>query len=282
MITVNKPSDCEAKYILIPFGRHKIKVLTVKPKGLGQQDRVPGVLWLHGGGYLTGMCEMVYMSRAIDLVARCGAVVVCPEYTLSPIAPYPRALKECYTALLYMKEHANALNIRPDQIIVGGESAGGGLTAALCMYARDKGTVNIAFQLPLYPMLDCYDTDSSKDNHAKVWNTKRNHYAWQLYLRSIKDKSRVPAYASPARQTDYANLPPCYTFVGDIEPFYCETLAYINNLKNAGVDARVDVYEGFYHAFDMMQPQDERAKQAADQFVTCFKEYCAKYYAKQD
>ena len=120
--------------------------------------------------------------------------------------------------------------------MVGGESAGGGMCAALCMKARDTGDVNIAYQMPLYPMIDNHDTDSSKDNHSKVWNTRRNHQAWAMYLRNT-DKTNVPPYAAPSRQTDYSNLPPAYTFVGTAEPFYCETLTFIENLKNAGVEA---------------------------------------------
>jgi acetyl esterase/lipase len=139
---------------------------------------------------------------------------------------YPAAIQDSYQALLYMKNHADELGIRPDQIMVGGESAGGGLAAALCMYARDKKSVQIAFQMPLYPMLDCQDTPSSADNHAKVWNTRRNHIAWKLYLRSLKNR-KIPAYASPSRCRQYENLPPAYTFVGDAEPFYFDALDYI-------------------------------------------------------
>ena len=70
-----------------------------------------------------------------------------------------------------MVTHADELGIRKDQIFVGGESAGGGLCAALCMLARNGGEVNIAFQMPLYPMIDDRDTDSSRDSHNLVWNT---------------------------------------------------------------------------------------------------------------
>lgn len=270
--------DCVIKYrrIPTPSGR-KMRVLILKPKQMNTEPG-PGVLWLHGGGYLTGMPEMAYMSRAIDLVLQCGAVVVSPAYRLSAFHPYPAALSDCYAALLYMKKHAAELEIRQNQIMVGGESAGGGLTAALCMYVRDKGTVNIAFQMPLYPMLDCEDTESSRDNHEKVWNTRRNHQAWALYLRSLKGK-KVPSYASPARRRDYSGLPPAYTFVGDIEPFYQETLNYIENLKNAGVPAEVDVYPGFYHAYDMMEPKTDEAKAAAERFVQKFKEAAENYFA---
>lgn len=270
--------DCVIEYrrIPTPSGR-KMRVLILKPKQMNTEPG-PGVLWLHGGGYLTGMPEMAYMSRAIDLVLQCGAVVVSPAYRLSAFHPYPAALSDCYAALLYMKKHAAELEIRQNQIMVGGESAGGGLTAALCMYVRDKGTVNIAFQMPLYPMLDCEDTESSRDNHEKVWNTRRNHQAWALYLRSLKGK-KVPSYASPARRRDYSGLPPAYTFVGDIEPFYQETLNYIENLRNAGVPAEVDVYPGFYHAYDMMEPKTDEAKAAAERFVQKFKEAAENYFA---
>ena len=69
--------------------------------------------------------------------------------------------------------------------------------AALCMMARDRKTVNIAYHMPLYPMLDNLDTDTSADNHGKVWNTKKNHFAWKIYLRE-NAKCEVSPYAAPA------------------------------------------------------------------------------------
>ena len=175
------------------------------------------------------VCQRWFLTRAISLVKKYGAVLIAPAYCLSTKSPYPAALEDCYVALKYLKEHADILGINSNQIMVGGESAGGGLTAALCMYARDKKEVNIAYQMPLYPMIDNCDTASSCNNHARVWNTKRNHKAWKLYLSNLTGKD-VPAYASPSRQTDYSSLPPAYTFVGDIELFYSETLTYIENL----------------------------------------------------
>lgn len=282
MFSLKKPESVISEYRTIRVGKKKLRLLIVRRKDTGAADEVPGVLWIHGGGYATGMPEMVYMSRAIDLVTKGGAVMVSPAYTLSPWAPYPVALRECHAALLYMKAHARELGIRPDQLMVGGESAGGGLCAALCMYAKDHHTVNIAFQMPLYPMIDCFDTDSSRNNHAKIWNTRRNHMAWKLYLRSVKDKHRIPAYASPARRKDYSGLPPCYTFVGDIEPFHDETLEYVERLRKAGVRAEADVYAGFYHAYDMMHPETAGARLAADVFINYFKMACRQYTAPQE
>ena len=164
--------------------------------------------------------------------------------------------------------------------MVGGESAGGGLCAAVCMKARDTGDVNIAYQMPLYPMIDNLDTDSSRNNHAKVWNTRRNHQAWALYLRGM-DKAAIPPYAAPARQSNYKNLPPAYTFVGTSEPFYNETLAFISNSKRAGVEASLDVYDGMYHAFDMMEPTSEISQKAIRNFEEHFEYALNNYFSKQ-
>ena len=153
----------------------EMEMLILIPSDPARGNNRPGVLWIHGGGYITGMSGMVYMSRAKKLVKKYGAVVVSPGYRLAGKAPYPAALVDCHAALLYMKEHAKELGVREDQIMVGGESAGGGLAAALCMYEKDHGGVNIAYQMPLYPMIDNEDTETSRDNHAPVWNTKRNH-----------------------------------------------------------------------------------------------------------
>ena len=263
----------------IPSTGRDIKILIFRPTAAKEPVQTPGILWIHGGGYATGMAEMAYFSRPLALVKKYGAVVVCVSYRLSIEAPYPAALEDCHAALCWMKAHAAELGINDSQIMVGGESAGGGLTAALCMYARDKGSVNIAYQMPLYPMLDDRDTESSRDNHAPVWNTKRNHAAWKLYLKRLED---IPPYAAPARQTDYSNMPPAYTLVGDIEPFYCETLTYIENLKAAGVEASVDVYPNWFHAYDMFFPFKAVAKQAIAKFEEQFCYAAEHYFAPQN
>ena len=253
----------------------KVPLLILQPKN--KPEKAPTILWIHGGGYATGMAALVLYSRALPLVKKYGAVVVAPDYRLSGKAPYPAALEDCYEGLLYLKEHIMELGGNPDQIMVGGESAGGGLTAALCMYARDRGEVNIAFQMPLYPMLDDRDTVSSRHNYRLPWNTLFNHGAWKQYLNGAEPTP----YAAPGRQTDYSNLPPAYTFVGREEPFYCETVRYVHRLKKAGVEAKVDVYPTGFHAFDMLQPYRKISKQAVKEFEKQFLYAREHYFAKQ-
>ncbi len=263
-IDLRKPKGIKITRSQTRCGRHSVPLLILSPEK-GARD-APGVLWIHGGGYVTGMKEMAYMSRAVDLVREFGAVAVSPGYRLALLHPYPAALEDCYASLLWLKENCARLGVRPDRLIVGGESAGGGLAAAVCMKARDERSAEIAFQLPLYPMLDNFDTESSKNNHGRVWNTRRNHFGWRMYLRKNAGKN-VPPYASPARQTDFSGLPSCYTFVGDGEPFYKETLNYIENLKKAGVAAQAGVYHTDIHAFDMLYPELEVSERAVEAFL---------------
>ena len=77
-------------------------------------------------------------------------------------------------------------------------------------------------------------------------STRLNHYGWKTYLGDIYGTDEGPAYAAAARQSDFSNLPPAYTFVCTGEPFYCETLSFVENLRAAGVKVRLDVYEGLY------------------------------------
>lgn len=199
----------ETKKVTIPAGdgtRMKLLIL-IPTQDYDKKDRT-GVLWIHGGGYVTGMAGMVYMSRAKALVKNYGAVVVSPEYRLAGQAPYPAALMDCHYALLYLREHTEELGVRSDQIMVGGESAGGGLAAALCMYEKDCGGVEIAFQMPLYPMLDNEDTETSRNNHAPVWNTKRNHYGWAKYLRGLPGGRSHATPLPPGGRTMPGCLPP--------------------------------------------------------------------------
>ena len=228
-----------------------------------------GLLWIHGGGYITGMKEMVYMSRGADLVRRYGVTVFSPGYRLAWLHPYPAAADDCFSVLEYMDRYRHTFGF--DRIMVGGESAGGGLCAAVCMMARDRG-IRVDFQIPLYPMLSNLDTESSRDNHGQVWNTRRNHLGWRVYLRRNAGKAVSP-YASPAQQTDFRGLPPCYTFVGDGEPFYSETLQYVENLRTVGIEAKADVFHTDMHAFDMLRPDDPVSREAISRLHARFERF---------
>ncbi|OBK13716.1 alpha/beta hydrolase [Mycobacterium asiaticum] len=226
----------------------RLRILVYTP--LEPQAGVAGMLYLHGGGYALGSPDLEAVGcRA--LIEQSDCVVVSPDYRLSTEAPYPAALEDCYAALLWLKDNAERLGVRSDQLAVTGGSAGGGLTAALTLYARDKGEVGVAFQMPLYPMIDDRSTTPfAQHNDAPVWDAATNKAAWRMYLGDLYGTKQVPAYAAPARATDYRGLPPTFTFVGDIDTFHDETVAYVDALQAADVPTEFRVFPGCYHGFE--------------------------------
>ncbi|MBN1892103.1 MAG: alpha/beta hydrolase [Clostridiales bacterium] len=242
----------------------------------------PGLLWMHGGGYGLGIPE-VDEGAFREFIRETGCVIVAPDYRLSVEKPYPAALEDCYAALLWLKDHASSLGVRENQLMVGGFSAGGGLAAALSIYARDKGEVSIAFQMPIYPMLDDrMITGSSRENDAPVWNTRSNETGWRLYLGSLFGTEEVPAYAAPARLSDHRGLPPAFTFVGSIEPFRDETVDYMERLKEAGVPVNYKVFDGCFHAFDIFAKNSAPAIEARKRMTERLRYAAEHYFAEQE
>lgn len=261
--------------------KSELRLLVMESERKGDTGFVPGILWMHGGGYATGTADILRMTMPKVMLRKSACVIIAPEYRLSVEKPYPAALEDCYQALLWMREHAKELGIRDDQIFVGGESAGGGLAVALCLYARDKGKVNIAFQMPIYPMLDDRGlTKSMKDNNAPLWNEKQNKAAWKLYLADCKGE--IPKYAAPARETDYSRLPPAVTYVGGVEAFRDETVQYVENLRKEGIPVAFRLFPGSYHCSEVMAPWAKASKEAIAFFMEAYIDACQHTFCPQD
>ncbi len=231
------------------------------PAGKGE---MPAVLWIHGGGYIVGSAA-ADAGWCGELAHALGAVVAAVEYRLAPEHPYPAGLEDCYQALVWMTENADKIQINPDNVAVAGNSAGGGLTAALALLARDRGGPKIIFQMPLYPMIDDRsERPSSYEITSGVWTRSHNLIAWRLYLGG---RTEVPFYAAPSRAPDLAGLPPSYTMVGSIDLFRDETLDFVSRLAQAGVPVECRVVPGGYHAFEFIVPDAAVSRAARQDYI---------------
>jgi acetyl esterase/lipase len=268
----------EQKWILRSDGS-KLRICIYSPKK--PKENVPGLLWMHGGGYAVGIPE--WEEKVIArFVNASGCIVAAPDYRRSVEYPYPAALDDCYTALLWLRDHCDEYKIRKDQLIIGGDSAGGGLTAALSLYVRDKKEAAIAFQMPLYPMLDDrMNTESAKDNDAPMWNSKSNYTGWKIYLGDLFKTDNVPEYASPARAEDLKNLPPVISFVGDLDPFYDETVIFMNRLRENSIPVFFKVFKGCFHAFDLAGDKTNIGREAISFLMENFNYAINHYFAQQ-
>jgi acetyl esterase/lipase len=214
----------------------------------GATGRGPGLLWIHGGGYVIGGAaqdDTPCRRFARDL----GITVAAVEYRLAPEYPYPIPLEDCYSALTWL---AGLPAVDPARVVIGGASAGGGLAAALALLARDRGDIDVAAQVLVYPMLD--DRSATAEgldgrNH-RLWSQTSNRYGWSSYLGDAD-----PNVAVPARRDDLGGLPPTWLGVGTLDLFHDEDLAYAERLRVAGVACELEVVQGAFHGFDGIVPK---------------------------
>jgi acetyl esterase/lipase len=229
--------------------------------GAADDGLLPCVYSIHGGGYVIGT-NLMDDPILDQLCPTLGVVGVSVEYRLAPETPYPGPLEDCYRGLQWTYEHAEELGIDPNCIGVMGVSAGGGLAAALCLLARDRGEVPVAFQLLDQPMLDDRQiTPSSREDGLAVWSRHSNTFGWKAYLGDLYGRDDVPPTAAPARATDLAGLPPTFVSVGAADGFRDEDIDYALRLNQAGVPTELHVYPGACHGFNVMATEAALTKQ---------------------
>lgn len=220
----------------------------------GRPSPAPALVWIHGGGMVLGAPAHGdgYCSR---VVAETGAVVISVDYRLAPQHPYPAAIDDCFSALSWVLEHAEEVGVDPTRVAIGGDSAGGGLAAALAQRAHDAG-LPVVFQLLIYPMLDDRTVTRAErlEEWALMWNPPSNRYGWTSYLGRDPGGTETGEYAVPARRQDLSGLPPAWIGVGDVDLFHAEDVDYARRLQEAGVDCELMVQPGMYHGADQLVP----------------------------
>ncbi|KUH88712.1 MULTISPECIES: alpha/beta hydrolase [unclassified Mycobacterium] len=212
-------------------------------------------LYLHGGGMIFGLEHIgrLYDAAVRDYVAASGVPMLVVDYRVAPEHPHPKPVEDCFAALRWLAGNATTLGVDPARIAVMGDSAGGGLAAAVCLLARDRGGPAIAAQILIYPMLD---DRPSVQNPALMpfltWTYDDNATGWGALLGADAGTDSVSPYAAPARAADLGELPDTYLDVGDLDIFRNEDIAYACRLADAGVPTELHVYPGCPHAFEAL------------------------------
>jgi acetyl esterase/lipase len=245
------PSDAVARTEhLVPALSEGDPPVPVRVHRPATSDRIlPAVVTIHGGGYVIGTYDMD--GPMLDRWCRDpGVALVSVDYRLAPETPYPGPLEDCYAALRWAHDNAAELGIDGTRLGVTGVSAGGGLAAALALLARDRGEVQLAFQLLDCPMLDDRQrTPSIRARGLYVWSAASNEFGWRSYLGARYATDDVPPYAAAARAVDLAGLPAACVVVGSIDGFRDEDVDYAQRLNQAGVPCELHVIAGLPHAY---------------------------------
>lgn len=232
-----------------PAGAPDVRVLVYAP--IEAASPRPAILHIHGGGYVVGNPEMGDAGNRA-LAEQHGCVVVSVDYRLAPDTPHPGPVEDCYAALKWLHASATELGVDASRLALKGESAGGGLAAALSLLARDRGEIPVAFQVLVYPMID---DRSPAEPHPYVgefiWTRDSNHFGWSSLLGHEPGIDGVSPYAAAARAEDLAGLPATFIATGALDLFLEENLEFARRLTRAGVSTELHVYPGAYHGFQM-------------------------------
>ncbi|MEV6607941.1 alpha/beta hydrolase [Kutzneria sp. NPDC051319] len=242
------PVSVEEKLIPGPAGAPDVRVRVYTPSG--HNGPLPGYVNIHGGGFVIGDLDQDE-SLATRIADQIGAVVVSVDYRLAPEHPYPAGLEDCYAALEWTTAKASELRIDPSRIGIGGISAGGGLSAALALLARDRGGPAICFQYLGIPELDDrLETPSmTKFVDTPMWNRPNAVYSWQYYLGG----QPADQYAAPSRAEDLSGLPPAYVDVCEFDPLRDEGMIYAHRLIQAGVRTELHHFPGTFHGSGLVE-----------------------------
>ncbi len=200
-------SKVERKEIRAPGPDGDVRCLLYIP----QNANGSAYLHIHGGGYIIGTAEGSDQNN-IDVASALGTVVVSVDYRLAPETPIPGPLEDCYAGLAWLHDNATELGVDRARIAIGGESAGGGLAAALAILARDRGEYAVCHQHLTYPMLDNLTGTAGHEGDPLVgefvWTREHNRFGWKSFL----GDAEPVAPQVPSRVENYAGLPATWLF----------------------------------------------------------------------
>lgn len=250
---------------LIPVDEDaQIKVRIYTPEGQGP---FPLFVYYHGGGWVIGDLETADASCRM-LANRTERIVVSVDYRLAPEYKFPIPAEDSYAALQWVSENAESFNGNASNIVVGGDSAGGNLSAVVSLMSRDRKGPGIAAQILIYPVTDAgYDTPSYRE-FAEGFGLDSDLMVWfgNHYIRSAADKK--DQYLAPLRDEDLSNLPPAYVITSENDVLRDEGLAYAQRLKEAGVPVESFTEKGLVHGyFTNMAVFSERIKGSISNIV---------------
>ena len=239
------------KYIIKTFDNTNIPIYLYNPKNI-KTDKI--MLYLHGGGFVFkgnpkqfNLCER-YAKEA-------GIKVVFVDYRVAPKDKYPTPINDCFSAYKWIIENSKELEINPNKIIIGGDSAGGCLTIDTTLKAIRENLPSPIFNLLIYPVVDKnMSTNSMKEyQDTPVWNAKLTKKAWQVYLDGQD-------YTSPLEEEDLSMMPPTYVETAEFDCLHDEAILYAEKLKQAGIQVEVNETKQTMHGFDIQKcPTTENA-----------------------
>ncbi|MGF9909733.1 alpha/beta hydrolase [Brevibacillus porteri] len=231
---------------LIPVGADvEIKIRIYTPEGQGP---FPLFVYYHGGGWVIGNLEMVDASCRM-LANRTGRIVVSVDYRLAPEHKFPVPVADSYAALQWVSQNAVDINGDASNLVVGGDSAGGNLSAVISLIAKQQKGPAIKAQVLIYPCTDMSFDSPSYIEFQEGFGLNRDLMIWfsNHYLNHEFDKGNE--YVAPLKANDLRDLPPAIVITAEYDVLRDEGMAYAERLKNAGVKVEAICEQGLVHGY---------------------------------
>ena len=229
----------------VPAAGREIPIRMYRPEGRGTGA---GLLYLHGGGYILGDLDSHDIIVA-ELAARAGVTVIAVDYRLAPEHPFPAAIEDCAAAFDFVVAETARLGIDPARLGVGGDSAGGNLSAALSLRARERGGLAPAAQVLIYPGLGLrHDPDASgAPADAAMLSAEEIRYYDRAYLGPSATTN--DPYAAPLLNRDYGGLPPALILAAGHDPLRADAEVYAARLREAEGQVELQIAPGLVHGW---------------------------------
>ncbi len=233
--------------ISIPRWREdgKVQLKIYYPLADKKDANLPVVVFIHGGGFITGEFLSVHETCCL-LSSASQALVISVDYRLAPENRFPLGLNDCYTAAIWVSENASTLVVDPSKLVVAGDSAGGNLAAALCLLARERSKPKIALQGLVYPVTDL-SRDMTKYSGVKYGPSKEElESVAGHYLQNPKDA--LNPLVSPLL-AELTGLPRAVMITAGNDPLREQDMDFVAKLRKAGVEVAVYDYPSMVHGF---------------------------------
>ena len=229
---------------------------------------LPAVLYLHGGGFVVGDLES-HDDICAEIADRANTAVIAVAYRLAPEYPFPAAFNDCREVLLALPMLAQEYRFDAEQLVIGGDSAGGSLAAGLCLDARDRGGPSVAGQVLVYPGLGGNTNSGSyvTQSEAPGLTARDIEYYRELYVGVANHAHQQNKFANPLRETNYHGLPPAYLVAAQHDPLCDDCAEYARQLKQVGVAVQLREEPLLIHSFLRARYMSDPAGKSFDAIV---------------
>jgi len=250
------------RWVTVPAAAGDVRVRIVKP--VGQDETLPTVLYMHGGGWILGNAG-THDRLVRELAVGVNAAIAFVEYDRAPEARYPVAIEQAFAVARWIASRGGAEGLDASRLAVAGDSVGGNMAAAVTILAKLRGGVRFVHQSLYYPVTDAAQNTASYAEFADgpFLTARAMAWFWDAYLPDVDKRAEITASPLRARLEDLAGLPEAFVIVDENDVLRDEGEGYARRLTEAGVRTTSVRYNGTLHDFMMLNPLRATAASSA-------------------